>query len=426
MKNTQEEQNENATRDRQDYGNGPLAGVRVLELGTTIAGPFCARLMADFGAEVIKVEAAEGDPIRSSGKHYKGKALYAASIMRNKKLIVIDLRLPAGQALVRKLVATCAIVIENFRPGTLEKWGLGYDALSKINPRLVLVRVSGYGQTGPYSQRPGYGVVCEAVGGLRHVTGDADRPPTRANVALTDCITGIYAAFGAMMALRHAEHTGVGQVVDTALYECAFSFMEAHIAAYDKLGDVVSREGSGHTGSIVNNLFLTRDHHYVHVQGSQTNSFRRLCEAMGRSDILDDKRFNTRLERARHGEEMDAIVAAWVGARDYVEVERTLAAHDVVFTRIFTMKEIFKDPHYQARGMLARVPDDEAGTLVMAAPVPRLTATPGAIQRSGGRVGRDTLEVLREVLQLSVAEIDVLVRDKVIGDPHAGAGKGAA
>ena len=405
---------------QKDTPVGPLQGVRVLELGTTVAGPFCARLLADFGAEVIKVEPAEGDPIRTSGKRYQGKPLYAASLMRNKKLMVVDLRLAGGQDLVKRFAAKCDIVIENFRPGTLEKWGLGYDVLSQINPRLVLVRVSGYGQTGPYSQRPGYGVVCEAVGGLRHVTGDADRPPARANIALTDCITGVYAAFGAMMALRHSERTGEGQIVDTALYECAFSFMEAHISSYEKLGYIVNREGAGHSGSVVNNLFLTRDGHYVHVQGSQTNSFRRLCFAMGRPDIFADPRFNTRLERAKNGEAIDGIVAAWMGARDYAVVERELGAHDVVFTRIFTMAEIFKDPHYRAREMLAQIPDKELGSLTMAAPVPRLTRTPGSIRASGGRVGRDTFDVLRDVLGMSSGEIGRLEQDRVIsGHPHA-------
>lgn len=392
----------------------PMHGIRVLELGTTIAGPFCARLLADFGAEVIKIESAEGDPIRTSAKRHKDKPLYATSLMRNKKLIVIDLRTTAGQDLVRRFVKGCDVVIENFRPGTLEKWGLGYDTLSRINPGLVLVRVSGYGQTGPYSLRPGYGVVCEAVGGLRHVTGDADRPPARANIALTDCITGLYAAFGTMMALRHRDRTGEGQVVDTALYECAFSFMEAHIAAYEKTGYVVGREGAGHTGSVVNNLFKTRDGHYVHIQGSQTNSFRRLCLAMDRPDILDDTRFNTRLERVKNGDEMDDMVATWVGAREYEELEQKLSAEDVVFTRIYTMSDIFKDPHFKARGMIPSVPDDELGTVTMAAPVPRLTRTPGIIHKSGGRIGRDTFEVLHDLFGLSALEIEQLERDKVI------------
>ncbi len=403
----------------------PMQDIRVLELGTTIAGPFCARLLADFGAEVVKVEPAEGDPIRVSGKRYKDKPLYASSLMRNKKLIVVDLRTAAGQELVRRFVKQCDVLIENFRPGTLEKWGLGYDLLSKINPGLVLVRISGYGQTGPYSQRPGYGVVCEAVGGLRHITGDADRPPARANIGLTDCITGLYAAFGTMMALRHRDRTGEGQIVDTALYECAFSFMEAHIGAYDKTGYVVGREGAGHSGSVVNNLFLTRDGHYVHIQGSQTNSFRRLCLAMGRADILDDARFNTRLERARNGDEMDRIVAAWVGARDYETVDRELSVEDVVFTRIYTMADIFKDPHFKARGMIPSIPDEEIGDVAMAAPVPRLTRTPGTIVSSGGRIARDTFEVLHEMFGFSKAEIEQLERDRIISTkPPTAANRG--
>ena len=393
---------------------GPLVGTKVLELGTTIAGPFCARLLADFGAEVFKVEPFEGDPIRSSGKQFEGEPLYASSLMRNKKLIVIDLRLALGQELIKKMVKNCDIVIENFRPGTLEKWGLGFDVLSQINPKLVLVRISGYGQTGPYSHRPGYGVACEAVGGLRHVTGDADRPPARANIALTDCITGVYSAFGAVMALRHAEATGKGQIVDSALYECAFSFMEAHIGAYDKLNSVVSREGSGHTGSVVNNLYLTRDQQYVHIQGSQANSFRRLCEAMEREDILQDPRFNTRLERSKYGKEMDAIVGEWMQRHDYVDAERILSARDVVFTRIFTMKEIFEDPHYRARDMIARVSHEGLGSIAMAAPVPRLTQTPGFIHSSGGKVGRDTDSVLRGFVNLSEPEIKILEDQKVI------------
>lgn len=395
---------------------GALAGVRVLELGTTIAGPFCGRLFADFGAEVIKVEAAEGDPIRLAGKRYKGKGLYAASLMRNKNLIVIDLRTAGGQALVRKFAARCDVIIENFRPGTLEKWGLGFDALSRVNPGIVLVRVSGYGQTGPYSRRPGYGIICEAVGGLRHINGDPDRPPARANIGLTDCITGLYAAFGAMMALRHRDRTGVGQVVDMALYEGAFSFMEPHVPAFEKLGYVVGREGAGHAGSVINNLFVTRDDVYVHVQGSQTNSFRRLCQAMGRADILEDRRFNTRLERVKHADAIERIVADWMRARDYAEIESIFSGGDVTFTRIYTMADIFRDPHFAARGMLATVPDDEFGTITLPAPVPRLTRTPGTVRHSGGRVGRDTRAILRHVLELTDTEIDALKRDGVVSD----------
>lgn len=393
---------------------GPLTGIRVLELGTTIAGPFCARLMGDFGAEVIKAEALDGDPIRSAGKSFQGKSLYAASLTRNKRLIAIDLRKSDGQEIIRKLIPQCDILIENFRPGTLEKWGLGYDALSKLNRGLIMVRVSGYGQTGPYSQRPGYGVVCEAVGGLRYVNGDPSTPPARANIALTDCITGLYAAFGAMMALRHRERSGEGQVIDTALYECAFSFMESHVPSYEKLGYVAEREGSAHVDSVINNLFTTGDGVYVHIQGSQTNSFRRLCEAMGMPQVFADVRFNTRAERVKHQQEIEAIVGEWMAARDYAAVEKALSAGDVVFTRIYSMADIFKDPHFAARGMLAKIPDDDFGTITVAAPVPRLSKTPGHIFKSGGHIGEDTREVLRELAGLGDADITRLEQASVI------------
>lgn len=389
-------------------GARPLDGVRVLELGTTIAGPFCGRLLCDFGAEVVKIEPPEGDPIRGAGKLYQGKSLFAASILRGKQLIAADLRKPEAQALVRRLVPKVDIVVENFRPGGMEKWGLGYNDLAKLNPGLVMVRISGYGQTGPYSERPGYGIICEAVGGLRYIIGDPDRPPARANIGLTDCITGLYAAFGAMMALRHRERTGQGQYVDTALYECAFSFMEQHVPAYEKLGVVAERTGAAMADSYVNNMFATRDGVYVHVQGSQANSFRRLCEGMGRPELHSDPKFAERRARNAHGEEIDAMVAEWVGARDYAEVERAFNAHEVTFTRVYSMADIFADPHFAARGMLAKIADDELGSVTVAAPVPRLSATPGRVDRAGGAVGRDTREVLSTLLGMGDAEIAAL------------------
>ena len=395
-------------------GTRPLEGVRVLELGTTIAGPFCGRLFADFGAEVVKVEPPEGDPIRGAGKVYQGKSLYAASILRGKRLIAADLRKPQAQVLVRRLVPKFDIVIENFRPGGLEKWGLGYEALSELNPGLVMVRISGYGQNGPYSARPGYGIVCEAVGGLRYVIGDPDRPPARANIGLTDYITGVYAAFGAIMALRHRERTGEGQYVDAALYECAFSFMEQHVPAYDKLGFVAERMGAGMADSYVNNMFATRDGVYVHVQGSQSNSFRRLCEAMGRVELADDPRFRERRARNAHGAEIDAIVAEWVGQRDYAELERTFTPQGVTFTRVYSMADIFADPHFAARGMLQKLDDAALGSVTVAAPVPRLSKTPGRIDWAGGAIGEHTREVLMQYLAMSPAELDALAASGAI------------
>ncbi|OGA45758.1 MAG: hypothetical protein A3F74_08380 [Betaproteobacteria bacterium RIFCSPLOWO2_12_FULL_62_58] len=393
--------------------DGPLAGYRVLELSSTIAGPYCGRMFADFGAEVIKVEPAEGDVVRAVGKRFNGKSLYAASILRNKALIALDLRRAQAQDLVRKLAAKCDFVVENFRPGALEKWGLSYEALSRDNSALIMVRISGYGQSGPYSARPGYGIICEAVGGLRHLTGDPDRPPARVAVSLTDYITGLYAFSGAMMALVHRLKTGQGQVIDTALYESAFSFTEQHIAAYEKLGAVANRLGSA-TGTAPNNLYRTRDGQYIHIAANGPAIFRRLAQLMERPDLVEDARFSTVLARAEHHDDMDAQVAEWVVRHDLAPLEQMLNEAEVPATRIFTIADIYRDPHYKARGALVEVPDDDLGSVTLAAPVPRLSRTPGRIRKSGGRIGQDTRRVLAELAGLSADEIARLERAGVI------------
>ncbi|MBI3936105.1 MAG: CoA transferase [Betaproteobacteria bacterium] len=374
--------------------NGPLAGYRVLEMGSTIAGPFCGRLLADFGAEVIKVEPAEGDAVRLAGKRFKGKSLYAASIFRNKTLISVDLRRPRGQEVIKRLVPHCDIVVENFRPGGLEKWGLGYSDLARIKPDIIMVRISGYGQSGPYSPRPGYGVICEAVSGLRHLTGDPDRPPARVAIALTDYITGVYAAFGAILALLHRNRTGVGQYVDAALAECAFSFLEPHVPAYDKLGVVANRMGSALANSVPNNLYPTRDGRYIHIQAAQNPVFKRLAAAMGMPELLEDERFATALGRQQHPQETDGIVERWTSSHALAEIESKLKTAEVPAAGINTLEDIFRDPHFRARGMLVEAPDGELGTVTLAGPVPKLSATPAQIRRSGGSIGQDTRRVL--------------------------------
>lgn len=394
--------------------DGPLSGIRVLEMGSTVAGPFCGRLLADFGAEVIKVEPAEGDAVRSMGKRFHGKSLYASSIFRNKSLISVDLRQKEGQDIIRKLIPKCDVVVENFRPGGLEKWGLGYEDLTRINPGLVMVRISGFGQTGPYSGRAGYGVIGEAVSGLRHITGDPDRPPARVAVSITDYITGLYGAFGAVLALFSRSRTGRGQCVDSALYECAFSFMEPHIPAYEKLGHVAMRAGSRLPDSTPNNLFATRDQQFIHITAMGDAVFKRLAGVMGQPQLADDARFRTAVARNEHHAEIDDIIAHWTATHDLQSLEVMLEEVTVPATRIFTMTDIFRDPHFAAREMLAAVPDDELGTVTMAAPVPRLSATPGRIHKSGGHVGRDTRQVLTEVAGISVQEIERLIANNVI------------
>lgn len=388
---------------------GPLAPYKVLEIGSTIAGPFCGRLFADFGAEVVKVEALEGDPVRAMGSHEQDVSLYAASILRNKANAAIDLRTEAGREVVRALAARCDVMIENFRPGTLEKWGLGWERLREANPGLVLVRISGYGQTGPYSGRPGYGVISEAISGLRGVTGEPDRPPARLNTSLTDYLTGLYAAFGAMMALDHRHRTGEGQVVDAALYESGFSFMEPHVPAYAHRGVVAQRTGSALPGSVPNNLYQTCDGQSIHIAAMADAVFRRLCAAMGQPELASDSRYARAEARNRHARQIDAQVAAWVAGLSLDQAEAELRRAEVPAARIYSVADAFADPHYRARGMLVRAPSSALpGGVAMAGVVPRLTATPGEVRHAGRRLGEDTHEVLVRWLGLGEDEIAAL------------------
>jgi crotonobetainyl-CoA:carnitine CoA-transferase CaiB-like acyl-CoA transferase len=377
---------------------GPLRGMRVLEMGSTVAGPFCGRLLADFGAEVIKIEPADGDPVRTMGKHFAGKSLYAASIFRNKRLVSVDLRRPEGRDIARRIALTCDVVVENFKPGTLEGWGLGWDDLARANPRLVMVRISGYGQDGPYAARPGYGVICEAVSGLRHLTGDDDRPPSRVAVSMTDYITGLHGAFGAVMALMARATTGRGQYVDAALYECAFNFMEPWIPAYEKLGHIANRTGSRLAESTPNNLYPTGDGDFIHITAMADSLFRRLAVAMDRPDLAEDPRFSKALERNGNSEALDRIIADWTATQPLAEIEGKLERAGVPATRIYTIADIFKDPHYAARKSIVAAPDHDLGTVAMAAVVPRLSETPGEIRHAGHAIGEDTRAVLTTLL----------------------------
>jgi crotonobetainyl-CoA:carnitine CoA-transferase CaiB-like acyl-CoA transferase len=395
---------------------GPLAGLRVLEMGSTVAGPFCGRLLADFGAEVVKIEDPAGDPVRTMGKRFHGKSLYAASIFRNKALLALDLRQTRGREIARDMAQRADVLIENFRPGSLESWGLGYEQLSAVNPGLVMVRISGFGQDGPYSQRAGYGVIGEALSGLRHLTGDPDRPPARVAVSMTDYITGLYAAFGATMALLARGRNGRGQVVDAALYESAFSFMEPWIPAYDKTGFVANRCGSRLPESTPNNLYPTGDGQFVHVTAMGDAVFRRLAEAMGQPALAHDARFATATARSTHVDEIDDLIAQWTNARPLAELEHVLEQAAVPAMRIFTIADIFADPHYRAREAIVRAPDPELGTVAMAQAVPRLSQTPGAVRHAGHRLGEDSRTVLRDWLGLDSAALDALQASRVILD----------
>ena len=389
--------------------SGPLAGYRVLELGSTVAGPFCGRLLADFGAEVIKVEPPEGDPVRTMGKHAGGKSLYAASILRNKQLISLDLRVPAARDVIRRLAVCCDVVVENFRPGTLEKWGIGFERLREENPGLVMVRISGFGQTGPYRDRPGYGFLGDAVGGMLHINGYPDRPPVRAAVPVTDMVTALYGAFGAVMALLSRNATGQGQVVDAALYESSFSLMESHVPAYEKLGHVAMRAGSRLPGSTPNSLYPTADGGFIAMAASSDPVFRRLAAVMDRPELGADPRFATALARVDNQDPLDAIIGAWTSGFVLDELEPMLQSRDVPASRVFTMADIFRDPHFAARGSIVHAADAELGSIAMPAPAPRLSGTPGSVNHAGREIGADTVEVLGRVAKMTGSEIDALL-----------------
>lgn len=402
-------------RNRSDLSNGPLAGYRVLDLGSTVAGPFCARLLADFGAEVVKVEDLAGDPLRNLGETFRGKSLYATTLLRNKRIVSINLRSKDGQDIIRKLVPHFDIVVENFRPGMLEKWGLGYEDLRKVRPDLIMTRISGFGQTGPMSQRPGYGVIGEAMSGLREMIGDPDRPPSRVGLPLTDYITAIYAAFGTAMAMIARESTGEGQCVDAALYEAAFSLMEASVPAFEKTGKLPRRAGARLPNSAPNSLYPTRDGKFVHIAALADQVYRRLCKAMGQPELGADPRFAEQATRARHVEEIDAIVEAWTRSHDLEQIEAILDAEDVPASRIFTMEDIFANEHYRFRKMLLDVPDEDLGSVKLPGIVPKLSRTPGQVRWSGRRNGQDSQSILRKYLNLDDAEIERLLSAGAIG-----------
>jgi crotonobetainyl-CoA:carnitine CoA-transferase CaiB-like acyl-CoA transferase len=408
--------------DRNALGDGgPLKGCRVLELGSTAAGPFCARLLADFGAEVVKVEAPDGDPVRELGETVDGKSLYAASIFRNKKIVALDLRRPEGQQLLRKLIPNFDIVIENFRPGTLEKWKLGYADLVKLRPDIILTRISGFGQTGPYKARPGYGVIGEAMSGLREMIGDPDRDPSRVAIPLTDYITALYAAFGTVMAMYARRQSGVGQCVEAALYEAAFSFMEAAVPAFAKTGKLATRAGSRLPNSAPNNLYPTKDGRPIHITALADAVYRRLTVAMGRPELASDPRFADQNTRAGNYRLIDEEVGLWTRTHTLVELEALLEAADVPASRIFTMADIFDHDLYRARDMLVDVPDETLGTVTLAGVVPKLSSTPGRINWAGHGLGEDSRSVLADELGLPDGEIDRLIADGIVTCPSLAA-----
>jgi formyl-CoA transferase/succinyl-CoA--D-citramalate CoA-transferase len=388
---------------------GPLAGVRVLELGNFIAGPFAGQLLGDYGADVIKVEApGEGDPMRGWGVTRDGDSLWWPTIGRNKRSIVLDLRQEPARRVAAQLGEHCDVVLENFRPGTLDRWGLGYEALKARNPRLVMVHISGFGQTGPLAGQAGFGSVGEAMGGIRYTTGSPDRPPSRAGISLGDALASVFAVVGTLAALVHVRTTGQGQEVDVAIYEAVAALMESTMADYELGGVVRTRSGSVLPGVSPSNVYPTSDGAEVVVAANADGVFVRLCEAMGRPELATDARFATHNARGDNMDAIDAIVAAWTKSAPCDEVLATLDAYGVPAGRIFTAPDMLTDPQYLAREMVRRVTSTQGWEVPMTGVVPRFTMTPGTIRHPGPRLGDHTEEVLADVLGLDAAAIDEL------------------
>ncbi|QIB33105.1 CoA transferase [Ancylobacter pratisalsi] len=398
---------------------GPLSDIRVIEMGQLIAGPFCGQLLADFGAEVIKIEQPDGgDPMREWGREKPhGRSLWFPVIARGKKSVTLDLRQPKGQELARRLIGTADVVVENFRPGTMERWGLGYDALAALNPGLVMVRVSGFGQTGPYARRAGYGAIGEAMGGLRYVCGEPDRPPSRVGFSIGDSLAGTFGCIGALIALHARARTGCGQVVDSAIYEAVLAMTENLVTEYAAAGYVRRRSGSSLPNIAPSNAYPTRDGTEILIAANQDTVFRRLCQAMGRAALADDPRYATHTARGENQVELDQLIADWSGTMAIAELETLLESNGVPAGRIYSAPDMLADPHFAAREAITRIADPILGELAMQNVAPRLSRTPGHVTRTAPLLGADSAAVLSHLLGIDAAEMAELRAGGIVGGP---------
>lgn len=375
-----------------------LAGLKVLELGQLIAGPFAAKTLADFGAEVIKIEPpAAGDPLRKWRMLKDGTSVWWQVQSRNKRSLALDLKDPEGQAVVRKLAAEVDVLVENFRPGAMEGWGLAPEDLLKLNPRLIVLRISGYGQTGPYRNRPGFGVIGEAMGGLRHLTAEPGRVPVRVGVSIGDTLAALHGVIGILLALQHRHATGEGQVIDVALYEAVFNCMESLLPEYSAFGAVRGPAGSALPGIAPTNAYRCSDGGYALIAGNGDSIFRRLMALIGHEDLASDPALADNAGRVARVLELDEVIGAWTATRTVDEVLAALDRASVPAGRIYTVADIAADPHYQAREMLQQVRLDDGSTLTVPGIVPKLSRTPGSHRRNAPALGQDSEAVLREV-----------------------------
>jgi formyl-CoA transferase len=396
---------------------GALAGLRVIEMGQLLAGPFCGQLMADFGAEVIKIEApGKGDPMREWGQDKpQGLSLWWPVVARNKKSVEVDARRPEGQAIIRDLAAKADVLIENFRPGTMERWGLGFDQLSALNPRLVMIRVSGYGQTGPYASRAGFGAVGEALGGLRYVVGDPSTPPSRMGISIGDTLAATFACLGGMMALHARIRTGRGQVVDSAIYEAVLAVMESLITEYDQVGYIRERTGAILPKIAPSNVYPTKDGAYVLIAANQDTVFGRLAAAMGQPELASDPRYATHTARGERQAELDALVAAWTSTMEREPLGRLLDESGVPSGEIYRAPEMLEDAHFKAREAIVSVMHPQLGALRMQNVAPRLSATPGRVRHPGPALGEHNQDILGGLLGIEAARLVQLYAAGVVG-----------
>lgn len=382
---------------------GPLAGLRVVEMGTLLAGPFCGQLLGDFGAEIIKVEPPkQGDPMRVWGREKAhGKSLWWPVVARNKKSVTINLREEEGQQLARDLIREADFLLENFRPGTMERWGLGYDELQKINPGLIMIRVSGFGQTGPYSSRAGFGAVGEAMGGLRYVCGDPSTPPSRMGISIGDSLAATFACIGALSALHYRERTGEGQIVDSAIYEAVLGMMESLVTEYDKAGYIRERTGAILPNVAPSNVYPTKDNGFILIAANQDTVFRRLTEAMGRPELAEDERYATHTARGIVQQELDDLITEWTKTIDAAELESLMDEYGIPSGKIYTTPDMLEDAHFRARDAIVSTMHPHFGELKMQNVAPKLSKTPGSIRRPGPELGEHNKEIYGQVLNLS-------------------------
>ena len=389
---------------------GALNDLRIIEMGQLLAGPFCGQLLGDMGAEIIKIEPpGAGDPMREWGREKSGgQSLWWPVVARNKKSVTINLRDERGQQLARELIASADVVIENFRPGTMERWGLGYDVLSAVNPGLVMTRVTGFGQTGPYASQPGYGAIGEAMGGLRHVVGDPDRPPARTGISIGDTMAAVFACFGTLSAIHARGRTGRGQIVDAAIYESVLGIMESLIPEYAIAGHVRERTGAILPNVSPSNVYPTRDGLMVLIAANQDSVFARLAETMQQPELAVDARYSTHQARGENQGELDDHIAVWTAQHDAIALEALLIEHAIPTGRILRAPEMMADPHFAARDAIIRVPHPHFGEIPMQGVFPKLSDTPGAVRWAGPQLGEHTDEILTQLLHRTADEITTL------------------